>query len=91
MTSYLIIVTRGHASDEVVLEQVVKLPVAYIGMIGSRSKVKAILDHLKAEGVEQEMIDRVHSPIGLKINAETPEEIAVSIMAEIIAVMRAEA
>jgi xanthine dehydrogenase accessory factor len=90
MTSYLIIVTRGHASDEVVLEQVVKLPVAYIGMIGSRSKVKAILDHLKAEGVEQEMIDRVHSPIGLKINAETPEEIAVSIMAEIIAVMRAE-
>lgn len=61
----------------------------YIGMIGSRQKVDAIYKHLREKVISQEQIERVHAPIGLPIHAQTPEEIAVSIMAEIIAVRRA--
>ena len=87
-SSYIVIVTRGHAHDEVVLEWAVTTPAFYIGMIGSKTKNQTIYSHLKQRGVSQETLDRVHAPIGLKINAETPEEIAVSIMAEIIHVKR---
>jgi xanthine dehydrogenase accessory factor len=87
-SSYIVIVTRGHAHDEVVLEWAVTTPAFYIGMIGSKTKNQTIYNHLKERGVTQEMLDRVYAPIGLKINAETPEEIAVSIMAEIIRVKR---
>jgi xanthine dehydrogenase accessory factor len=87
-SSYIVIVTRGHAHDEVVLEWAVTTPAFYIGMIGSKTKNQTIYNHLKQRGVSQETLDRVHAPIGLKINAETPEEIAVSIMAEIIQVKR---
>jgi xanthine dehydrogenase accessory factor len=87
-TSYIVIVTRGHQNDELVLEWAVSTPAKYIGMIGSKTKVKATYDHLLAKGVSKEALDRVHSPIGVAIGAQTPEEIAVSILAEIIKVRR---
>ncbi|HEX3030689.1 MAG TPA: XdhC family protein, partial [Bacillota bacterium] len=83
--TYLVIVTRGHRHDKVCLRQVVTQPAAYIGMIGSRRRVRILLDELKAEGILPEYLSRVHSPIGLAIGAETPAEIAVSILAEIVA------
>jgi xanthine dehydrogenase accessory factor len=87
-TSYIVIVTRGHQHDEMVLEWAVGTPAKYIGMIGSKTKVKTIFDHLLAKGVPKEKLDSVHSPIGLAIGAQAPEEIAVSILAEIIKVRR---
>ena len=86
--SYLVIACRGHLEDQRVLAQVVNTPAGYIGMIGSRKKTKTVFSNLKAEGVTQAALDRIHSPIGLPIATETPEEIAVSIMAEIIDVRR---
>ena len=84
--TFFIIVTRGHLSDSECLLSIVKKPYAYIGMIGSRRKVGMVKQLLSDSGVPQEVIDSVHTPIGLDIGAETPEEIAVSIMAEIIEV-----
>ena len=78
--------TRGHLYDQLLLEQAIKTPATYIGMIGSRSKKKIIYDYLLSQGVSQERLDQVHSPIGLSIGAQTPEEIAVSIVAELIQV-----
>jgi xanthine dehydrogenase accessory factor len=86
--SYIVIVTRGHQNDTQALEWAVSTPAAYIGMIGSKRKIHTIFSYLKTKGITQEQLDRVHSPIGLPIGAETPEEIAVSIMAEIIQVRR---
>lgn len=82
--SYIIIVTRGHRGDLQVLRQALRRPFAYLGMIGSRRKNSLLYDALRKEGVTEEQIAQVHSPIGLDIGAETPEEIAVSIVAEII-------
>jgi len=87
-SSYIVIVTRGHQHDELVLEWAVGTPAKYIGMIGSKTKVEAIFSHLLAKGISKEQLDRVHAPVGLKINAQTPEEIAVSILAEVIKVRR---
>ena len=87
-SSYIVIVTRAHQSDELVLEQALGTPAKYIGMIGSKAKCKAIFSHLLAKGIPQEQLDKVHAPIGLEINAQTPEEIAVSILAEMIKVRR---
>ena len=84
--SYLIIVTRGHRGDLKVLRQAIRRPFAYLGMIGSRRKNKQLYDQLIQEGVDPEKLEQVHAPIGLKIGSETPEEIAVSIVAEIIQV-----
>jgi xanthine dehydrogenase accessory factor len=88
-SSYLVIVTRGHSHDKTVLEQALKTSAKYIGMIGSKRKVKIIYDNLLKEGFSQEQIDRVYSPIGEEIGAETPEEIAVSIVAQLIKVRAA--
>ena len=74
--------------DQTVLEWAITTDANYIGMIGSRKKIKTIYDNLIAKGVNEDALKRVHAPIGLDINAETPEEIAVSIMAEIISVYR---
>ena len=82
--SYVIIFTHGHLHDKIVLAQALGTDAGYIGMIASRRKRNTIYDALRAEGVPQLQIDRVHSPIGLAIGAETPEEIAVSIVAEMI-------
>ena len=87
-TSYIVIVTHGHKGDEVVLEGVAGTKARYIGMIGSKTKNKAVFSHLLAKGIPQELLDRIHAPIGLSIHAQTPEEIAVSILAEIIQVRR---
>lgn len=83
--SFVVIVTRGHRYDKTVLAQALATPARYVGMIGSRSKRDAIYAALRAEGAGDADIARVHSPIGLSIGAETPEEIAVSIVAELIA------
>lgn len=87
-SSYIVIVTHGHKGDEVALEGALRTPARYIGMIGSREKNKAVFGHLLARGFTQEDIDRVHAPIGIRIMAQTPEEIAVSILAELIMVRR---
>ena len=87
-SSYIVIVTRGHERDELVLEWALGAKAKYIGMIGSRTKNKAVFAHLLAKGIPQELLDKVHAPIGLEINAQTPEEIALSIMAEIVKVRR---
>jgi xanthine dehydrogenase accessory factor len=85
-SSYLVIVTRGHVHDKDVLAQALKTDARYIGMIGSSRKRNIIYEKLLEEGFTQNELSRVHSPIGLEIGAETPEEIAVSIVAELIRV-----
>lgn len=84
--SYLVIVTRGHLHDKVVLEQALRTNAGYIGMIGSRRKRDKVYEALRAGGFTQGELERVHSPIGTEIKAETPEEIAVSIVGELIKV-----
>ena len=84
--SYLIIVTRGHNGDLQVLRQALQKPHAYLGMIGSRRKNKLLYDRLREEGVDEETLQGIHAPIGLEIGSETPEEIGVSIAAEMIQV-----
>jgi xanthine dehydrogenase accessory factor len=82
------IITRGHLLDMDTLKQVLKYDPAYVGMVGSARKVKMVKEHLISEGYDQEKIKNVHAPIGLEIGAETPEEIAISIMAEAISYKR---
>lgn len=82
--TYYVIVTRGHAADLDCLELVLKRPYGYVGMIGSRGKVKKVMDTLRERGFSQEQLDDVHAPIGLPIGGETPREIAVSIIAQLI-------
>jgi len=89
--SYIVIVTRGHLHDELVLEYAIKTDARYIGMIGSKTKIRRLYSNLKAKGVREEELKKVHAPIGLDIKAETPEEIAVSIISEIIMVRRSDA
>ncbi len=84
--SYLVIVTRGHLHDKTVLEQVLRTGAGYIGMIGSRRKRDAVYQALVEQGFRREELARVCSPIGVDILAETPEEIAVSIVGEMIKV-----
>ncbi len=85
-SSYLVIVTRGHIHDKTVLEQCLRTKAKYIGMIGSRRKKAMIYEKLLEEGFTKSDLDRVHAPVGLDIGAETPEEIAVSIVGELIQV-----
>ncbi|HUV56309.1 MAG TPA: XdhC family protein [Dehalococcoidales bacterium] len=87
-SGYVVIVTRDHKHDEVVLESALGTRAKYIGLVGSQTKTKAIFSSLLARGISQELLDKVYTPIGLKINARTPEEIAVSILAELIKVRR---
>ncbi|MCF8567245.1 XdhC family protein [Alicyclobacillus tolerans] len=84
--SYLVIVTRGHLHDLTVLAQAVKSEACYIGLISSRRKREMLYRALRESGVADEELKRVHSPIGVDIGAQTPEEIAVSIVAELIQV-----
>ncbi|MGO8878323.1 MAG: XdhC family aldehyde oxidoreductase maturation factor [Desulfomonilaceae bacterium] len=82
--SFIVIVTRGHAHDKIALAQALKTDATYIGMIGSKRKIKLIYDSLIDEGFTESDIARVHAPIGLPIGGETPQEIAVSIVAEMV-------
>ena len=84
--SYVVLITTNHVSDEAALRLVIGSPARYIGMIGSRTKCGAILDHLKAEGVTTDALQRVYAPIGLDLGGPSPEEIAVVILAEVVAV-----
>jgi xanthine dehydrogenase accessory factor len=87
--TYIVLVTRGHQHDIDCLLEVLDDPVAYIGMIGSKRRVRAVFELLEREqGIPREKLARIYAPIGLAINAQTPQEIAVSIMAEVIGVMR---
>lgn len=83
-SAYIAIITRGHIHDKLVLQDVLKENPAYIGMIGSKRKRQIIYESLIKEGISNDRLSQVHSPIGLDIGAETPEEIAVSIVAELI-------
>jgi len=87
-SSYVVIVTRGHRDDMRMLRWAVQTPAAYIGMIGSKRKTITIFKELQQEGLSAHLFDRVHAPVGLDIGAITPEEIAVSITAELIAKRR---
>lgn len=86
--SYIVAVTRGHQYDKPVVEQAVRTDAAYVGMIGSRRKIALMWKELEAKGIPRERLERVHAPIGLDIGSDSPEEIAVSVMAELIAVRR---
>lgn len=84
--SYIIIITRGHSGDYDVLKQTLNRTTNYIGMIGSKSKVAEVFKMLLKDGFTEEQLDRVYSPVGTNIFAETPEEIAISIVGEMIKV-----
>lgn len=86
--SYVVVVTRGHRHDLDALRALAARDLRYLGLIGSKAKVKKIYDALLAEAMPPECLSRVHAPIGLDIGAVTPEEIAVSILSELIAVRR---
>jgi xanthine dehydrogenase accessory factor len=83
---YVVIVTRGHLHDREVLAQALRTKAGYIGMIGSRRKRGAVYESLRQEGITDTDLARVHCPIGLAIDADTPEEIALSIVAEMVQV-----
>ncbi|MGQ9369440.1 XdhC family protein [Azospirillum sp. ST 5-10] len=86
--SLIVIATRSHAFDADVLAWALGTPAGYIGMIGSKRKILTVFNKLRAEGVAAERFARVHAPLGLPIGADTPEEIAVAIAAEMIAHLR---
>ncbi len=87
-SSYIVIVTRGHRDDMRVLRWAIHANAKYLGMIGSRRKTISIYKELEKEGIPAEKFASVHAPVGLEIGAVTPEEIAVAIVAEMIAVRR---
>lgn len=86
LDTYFVIVTRGHRYDSACLREAVRKPNAYVGMMGSRNRVKIVKQSLAEEGISKEALEEVYAPVGLPIGAETPEEIGVSVMAEIIQV-----
>ncbi|MDE0212889.1 MAG: XdhC/CoxI family protein [Deltaproteobacteria bacterium] len=88
-TTYVVLITRGHKYDEPCLRELLDRPAKYIGMIGSKRRIKACFERFKEEEqVSEELISRVYAPIGLDIATETPEEIALGILGEIIKVRR---
>jgi xanthine dehydrogenase accessory factor len=87
-TSYLIIVTRGHRDDMRVLRWAVETPAKYVAMIGSKRKTISVVKELEKEGLPRHLFEKIFAPMGLEIGAETPEEIAISVVAEMIAVRR---
>ncbi len=86
--TFALVVTRGHALDAEVVRLLEDKPARYIGMIGSRNKIRSVRERLLEEGISQRHLDRIYQPLGLPLNAQTPEEIALSITAEMVAVHR---
>lgn len=86
--AYLVIACRGHLEDQEALAAALNTPACYIGMLGSRKKVKTVFANLTQKGVPEELLKKVHAPIGIPIATDTPEEIAISIMAEIVDIRR---
>jgi xanthine dehydrogenase accessory factor len=87
-SSYIVIVTRGHRDDMRILKWAVSTPARYVAMIGSKRKVIGVVKELQNEGIAPEAFERIHAPMGLDIGAITPEEIAISVVSEMIAVRR---
>lgn len=87
-SSYVVVATRGHALDAEVVGMLEGKTMAYLGLVGSRKKIGWVRERLLKQGVSQEHLDMIFQPVGLPIGAETPEEIAVSVLSEIIAVSR---
>jgi xanthine dehydrogenase accessory factor len=87
-TTYVVVVTRGHEHDTECLVEVLRKETAYVGLIGSRRRVKFVLELLGREGIPQVRLEDVFTPIGLPIGAESPEELALSIAAELVSVRR---
>lgn len=83
---FIVIMTHGHIHDEHVLEKLIVRKYKYLGMLGSSSKVAAVFNNLKSRGIKEEQIEKVFAPIGIEIGSHTPDEIAISIMAQIIQV-----
>ena len=88
--TFVVLVTRAHTLDADLLRAVIHSPAAYIGMLGSKRRVLTVFDILRQEGISEAQLQRVHAPVGVEINAETPQEIAVSILAQIIQVKRSQ-
>jgi xanthine dehydrogenase accessory factor len=86
--TYVVLVSRGHRQDEIALRHTVGRGAAYVGMIGSRRRTATVLEHLMEEGFERSALEAIATPIGLDIGAETPAEIAVSILAEVTMLRR---
>ena len=86
--TFIVLVSRGHKVDELALRTVVERGAGYVGMIGSKRRTRTVLQHLAEAGLDPDALDKVFTPIGLDIGAETPEEIAVSVLGEIILVRR---
>jgi xanthine dehydrogenase accessory factor len=82
--SYICLVTKGYPSDEAALRQVINSPAKYIGMIGSKKKIQTVFNNMQMDGFDKTLFNRIHAPIGIDIGADSPEEIAISILAEII-------
>jgi xanthine dehydrogenase accessory factor len=88
-STYIVLITRGHKYDEPCLREIIHSNAKYVGMIGSRRRIKACFERFKnEEKIAEEVLARVYAPIGLDIGTETPEEIALAIMAEIVKVRR---
>lgn len=83
---FIVIMTHGHIHDEHVLEKLIVRKYKYLGMLGSSSKVASVFNNLKSRGIKEEQIEKVFAPIGIEIGSHTPDEIAISIMAQIIQV-----
>jgi xanthine dehydrogenase accessory factor len=86
---YVVVMTLGYKTDEIVIRALLDKAFKFFGVLGSKAKMKTLLTALAKEGVSPEKLDRIHTPVGLRINSHTPEEIAVSIAAEIISVKNA--
>ena len=86
--TYVVVATRGHQHDAVVVEQLARMETRYLGMLGSRRKVALTWKLLESQGIPRDRLDRIHAPVGLSIGADTPEEIAISVVAELVATRR---
>jgi xanthine dehydrogenase accessory factor len=87
--TYVVVATRGHQHDAVIVEQLARLDTRYLGMLGSRRKVALTWKLLEEQGISRARLDEIHAPVGLSIGADTPEEIAISVVAELVATRRA--
>ena len=87
-STFVVIATREHAYDETCLRQVLSAPAAYVGLMGNSRRVGATLDRLAGDGFDDELLNRVHAPIGLRLRAKTHPEIALSIIGEVVSVRR---
>ncbi len=86
--SYILIITRGHNHDQVALEKAIQTKARYIGLVGSRRKIHLIVESLLKKGYSPELFRNLYAPIGVEIGSETPEEIAISVLAELIAIQK---